>query len=500
MSSTDQSPSGRCVVVGAGLAGLAAADVMVSEGWQTTLIDPVGRAGGVIETIREDGWLIERSADSFLTSKPEAVELVERLGLGADVLPLRPTSRRALVLGRGELYPVPAGFRLMAPGQLASILRSPLLSPLAKLRVCLERFVPASTADDESLESFAIRRLGREAYERLVQPLVSGIWTADPTKLSMAAALPDFLSMEKQAGSLRTGELKRLKSVDRNEGTAGARYGQFVTLASGLDTFPRRWCEHLQQRGLSCLQARVDRVDHVDTYRVQLAPTPTERSADTGFAQPGASLLEADTLIVSTPATPAAALLQQVCPALSAELGSIAYAGSAIVSLGFPREAVRHPLNAAGLVIPRQEGRSILAISFSSSKFPGRAPEGHVLMRVFLGGALDPEAATLNDETLSERAIGEVADLLGVTGTPSLIRVARWEGAMPQYHLGHRERVARIRQLVEGIPGCGVAGAALNGVGIPQVIASGRESARQAITSSSCRLLPRALPSPSSSS
>lgn len=499
MPVADRSLPPRCVVIGGGLSGLAAADAMQTAGWQTTLIDPAGRGGGVIETVRDDGWLVERSADSFLTSRPEAIEQVERLGLAAEVLPLQLTARRALVLGRGQLHPVPAGFRLMAPGRLWSLLTSPLLSPHAKLRLLLERFVrPADTAD-ESLESFAVRRLGREAYEQLVQPLVSGIWTADPTRLSMAAALPDFLAMEQRSGSLRAGELERLQTADRNEGTAGARYGQFVTLASGLDTLASRWTAHLQQQGVTCLQARVERIEQSPPYRLSLAATTQPSTHAHGFHQPAESLLEAEAVIVSTPAPVACGLVASLCPDLSRELAGIEYAGSAIVSLGFPRAAVAHPLNAAGLVIPRRERRSILAVSFSSSKFPHRAPADHVLMRVFLGGALDPEAASLADHTLEQRATSEVGDLLGAKGTPSFVRVERWEGAMPQYHLGHKQRVARIEQLVQQLPGCGIAGAALTGVGIPQVIASGRAAARQAITSS-CRPLPRALPSPSSSS
>jgi oxygen-dependent protoporphyrinogen oxidase len=499
MPSPESSLNRRCIVIGAGLSGLAAAEVMINEGWHTTLVDAAGRAGGVIETIRDDGWLVERSADSFLTARPEALETTKQLGLEAQILPLQAKARRALVLRRSRLHAVPAGFRLMAPGRLLSLLRSPLLSPLGKLRVLLERFVPASQTSDESLEAFATRRLGREAFERLVQPLCSGIWTADPAKLSMAAALPDFLAMEKTSGSLRAGEKKRLRTADRNEAAAGARYGHFVTLATGLDTLPTRWIAHLRTRGLTTLQGRVSRIERTQTFRVELDPSP---AADAGFNAVPASTLEADAVLVTAPAPRAADMLRTVSPALAAELAGITYAGSAVVSLGYPREAVAHPLDAAGLVIPRQERRQILAVSFSSSKFPGRTPAGHVLMRVFLGGALDPAAASLDDSTLLTRATREVGQLLGASGSPSFARVERWEGSMPQYHLGHMERVARIHQLVADIPGCGLAGAALEGVGIPQVIASGRAAARQAMaTSSSCRpSLEQPLPSSSSSS
>ena len=207
------------VVIGGGLAGLAAAEALLNERPENagadragprrvTLIEPSGRAGGVVATIRRDGWLIERSADSFLAARPEAVALVERVGLADELIGIDPRVRRALILHHGRTQPVPAGFRLIAPGLVKSILTTPLLSPLGRLRLLCERFVPARSRDvaDESLERFAVRRLGREAFERLVQPLAAGIWTADPARLSMAAACPEFFAMEVRDGSIWAGE------------------------------------------------------------------------------------------------------------------------------------------------------------------------------------------------------------------------------------------------------------------------------------------------------
>ncbi len=484
MQPEDSSPTRRCIVIGAGLAGLAAADRMAAEGWHVEVIDASGRSGGVVETVRDAGWLIERSADNFLTSRPEALNVVRRLSLENELVPVQSKARRALVLGRGRLHAVPSGFRLMVPGSLSSIMKSSILSPAGKLRVALERFVPASRAEDESLEAFAVRRLGREAFERLVQPLVSGIWTADPARLSMAAALPDFLAMEKAFGSLRGGEKKRLTTAAGAEDTSGARYGNFVTLASGLNMLSARWCETLRSQGVSMIHARVKTVERTARFSITTEPVgqPSAPTAE-GFVTPTQTQIHADAVIIATPAPRAVEFLRGLSQPLANELSGIEYAGSAIVCLGYPREAVAHPLDAAGLVIPRRENRKILAVSFSSSKFPDRAPVGHVLMRVFLGGAPDPEAAALDDATLLDRATREVTELLGATGSPSLARIERWEGAMPQYHLGHLDRVARIRALSGEIAGLGIAGAALEGVGIPQVIQSGDAAARQAIAS-----------------
>jgi oxygen-dependent protoporphyrinogen oxidase len=191
----------------------------------------------------------------------------------------------------------------------------------------------------------------------------------------------------------------------------------------------------------------------------------------------GATPLDADAVVVAVPAPAAAVITAGADRELAALLGGIEYAGSAVVSLGFAREDVAHPLDAAGIVVPRIEGRRILAASFSSSKFPGRAPDGHVLVRTFVGGALDPSAAALDDEPLVALVRRELADVIGVSGPPKLVQIDRWTRAMPQYHLGHVERVAAIKRRLEGIAGLAIAGAAYEGVGIPQTIASGQAAA-----------------------
>ena len=477
------------VVIGGGMAGLAAAEALVNEratddgvdagARQVTLIEPSGRVGGVLETVRHDGWLVERSADSFLAARPEAVALVERLGLSGELIGVDPRVRRALILHRGRTQPVPAGFRLIAPGQARSILTTPLLSPLGRLRLLGERFVPPRSRGvaDESLEQFAVRRLGREAFERLVQPLAAGIWTADPARLSMAAACPEFFAMELRDGSLWAGERKRVRAAAGVPQAAGARYGQFLTLASGMETLPRRLADHLAARGVRFVNAAAQglsqRPDRV--WEVSLRGSAGDTAVG-GVTSPPVTI-EADAVIVAMPSSAAAGLLRSCDASLAAALAGIEYAGSAIVSLGFARDDVSHPLDAAGLVVPRCEGRRILAVSFSSQKFPGRAPEGSVLLRTFVGGALDPETAALEDERLMPLVLAELRDVLGVRGSPQLAQIDRWRGAMPQYTVGHAERVAQIRRLVAAHRGLAIAGAAYEGVGIPQVIASGHAAA-----------------------
>lgn len=462
------------------MAGLAAAeaasgDMAAGAAVQVTVVEASGRPGGVIGTVRRDGWLVERSADTFLAARPEAIGLARRCGLEAELVGVTPEVRRALVWSHGRPLPVPAGFRLLAPSRIGSMLATPLLSPWGRLRVLLERWLPPRRPqgqdDDESLERFVVRRLGREAFERLVQPLAAGIWTADPARLSMAAACPEFLAMERESGSLWRGERMRQRTTPRGNDVAGARYGQFLTLAGGMETLPARLAELLRDRGVRFVHGSAGAVS---------------RSAAGGWLVPvglpsaGEPLeLAADAVVIATPAPVAARLLSGVDAALARELAAIEYAGSAVVSLGFRRGDVGHPLDAAGMVVPRCAGRRILAASFSSAKFPDRAPAGCVLLRVFIGGALDPEAVLLDDAALVERARAELAALLGVRGAPLLEQVDRWQGAMPQYHVGHLERVAAIEAATGRLDGLALAGAAYRGVGIPQVIASGRMAAER---------------------
>ena len=474
------------VIIGGGLAGLAAAEALLpggadastGDGRRVTLIETSGRFGGVVQTDRRDGWLIERSADSFLATRPEAVGLVNRLGLTNELIGVDPGVRRALVLHRGRTQPVPSGFRLLAPSRLRSILTTPVLSPLGRLRLLGERFIRsrAVTAKDESLEHFALRRLGREAFEALVQPLAAGIWTADPARLSMAAACPEFFAMELSAGSLWAGEQRRIRAAIGDSQAAGARYGQFLTLASGMETIPRRLADHLAARGVRFITDSVTDLSQLPDHRWQvfLRGLKGDDAADTP------AVIEADAVVMAVPSPTAATLLRRCDPTLSGALAAIEYAGSTIVSLGFARDDVSHPLDAAGLVVPRREGRRMLAASFSSQKFPGRAPAGSVLIRTFVGGALDPETAAIEDARLVPLVLKELREVLGVRGSPQIVQVNRWLGAMPQYTVGHCEHVATIQQLVAGHRGLALAGAAYEGVGIPQVLASGQAAAASA--------------------
>lgn len=455
----------RVAIIGGGIAGLAAAHRLheIEPPLSITLFEAADRLGGALRTEQQGGYLLELGADNFITNVPWGVELCRRLGLADQLLPTRESQRRAMVVHRRKLVPVPAGFRLLSPTRTLPILRSPLLSWPGKLRMLAERFVPRANGDeDESLAAFARRRLGREAFERLVQPLVAGIYTADAEKLSMRAALPRFVEMERQHGGLIRAARYATSSDSADE--SGARYGMFVAPRGGMSSI------------VDALAARLPR----ETARLSCAVREIAPAADRSWTVLVDGKAERfDAVVLAAPAPAAATLLASFDAELAEDLRQIEYAGSAIVLLGYRRDQIAHPLDSFGFVVPTLERRGILAASFSSVKFEERAPRDRVLIRVFLGGAERPEQVALDDEALRQMAIEELAELLGAAGEPELTRVVRWPNSMPQYHVGHVRRVERIESRAARFPTLALAGNAYRGVGVPHCIHSGEQAAER---------------------
>lgn len=474
----------RIAIIGGGISGLTAAlrvhELAVEQhrDVRVTLLEASNRLGGILQTERIGEYLVEHAADMWITNKPEGVRLCEKLGLAERLIPTDAKFRKSLVLRGGRAYPVPEGFQLMVPEQAWPMLRSPLLSWRGKLRMLAETFVPARRdGADESLADFVGRRFGREAFERLVQPLVGGIYTADPEKLSLKATLPRFLEMEQQHGSLIRAVLRRSREDQRAEaaGTSGARYGLFVSLPNGLEEL----FATLAKRVAEFAEIRCDQ-------RVRsVARTPTFERPDVGvrstFTIETDGVEHFDAVILAVPSFIAADLLADGCPSLADELRRIEYASTVVVASGHKLSDIEHPLDAFGLVIPHIERRQILAVSFTSRKFPGRAPDGHVLLRTFVGGALQPELCDLDDAAILELVRRELHELLGVRGEPDFAVVLRHTRAMPQYHVGHLDLVSRIQNAVEQIPDLALAGNFLSGVGIPDSIASGEAAAERVL-------------------
>jgi oxygen-dependent protoporphyrinogen oxidase len=518
----------RIAIIGGGISGLAAAlrahelAAEQNRDVRITLFEAADRLGGVLRTERIGEYLVEHAADMWITNKPEATRLCEKLGLAERLIPAAAKFRKSLVLRGGRAYPVPEGFQLMVPEQAWPMLRSPLLSWRGKLRLLWEYFVPARRAEaDESLADFVRRRCGREAYERLVQPLVGGIYTADPEKLSLKATLPRFIEMEHQHGSLIRAALRQSRQSEKPAGTSGARYGLFVSLPNGVEElvsalsvrvakFADVRCRTSIQRIQKTPSGFIVATTETLSLRERVADRPGEgRSvqnppidensngsrAANGSLTPALSQRERgpdkaaehfDAVILAVPSFIAANLLRENNATLSNELSQIEYASTVVVASGHKLSDIEHPLDAFGLVIPQIERRRILATSFTSRKFPGRAPEDHVLLRTFVGGALQPELCELDDEAMLNLVRQELRALLGVRGEPDFAVVLRHHRAMPQYHVGHLDRVARIQSVLEQTPGLALAGNFLGGVGIPDSIGSGEAAAERVLGSPTC--------------
>jgi oxygen-dependent protoporphyrinogen oxidase len=456
----------RIAVVGGGISGLAAAHRLVelsrARGLpiDLRLLEASARLGGVIDTERRDGFVIEAGPDSFLSEKPAALRLCERLGIADRLVGTREEFRRTYVVRDGRLHPLPDGFLLMAPTRFWPLVTTPLFSWPGKLRMGLDLVLPRRPgAADESVTDFVTRRLGREALERVAQPLVGGIYTADPDRLSLAATMPRFIEMERTQRSLILAMWRqRRRAAAAPADGSGARWSLFLSFDTGLQCL----VEQLARR----LPEGVLRLDQ---------PVRTLERTTTGWRIDGA--LDCDAIVLALPAYVVAGLVRGADAVLANELAAIPYASSATVTLAFRREDIPFPLDGFGFVVPHIERRALLAATFSSLKYPGRAPAEFVLVRTFVGGALQPELVELGDAELLARVRQELADLIGVRAQPELARIARWPRAMPQYHIGHLERVARIAARVGALPGLHLAGNAYAGVGIPDCIRSGEEAA-----------------------
>jgi protoporphyrinogen/coproporphyrinogen III oxidase len=470
----------RIVVVGGGISGLAAAHRVTEVAMQRrvavdlALCEARERLGGIIATERHDGYLIEAGPDAFLTDKPWGMALCDRLGLTPRLIGTRPTHRRTFVVHAGRLHPLPEGFALLAPTRLRPVLRSGLFSWRGKARMALDLVLPRGDADgDESLAHFVTRRLGREVLDRVAQPLVAGIYTADPATLSLGATMPRFLEMERRYGSVIRGLRHTRPSGNGPSGGAGGGppWNLFVAPRDGMETLIASLASRLPA-GAIHLGSRV--------LSVRPRSVPPGRPAYRLEIE-GGSVMEADAVIIATEAHHAGAIVAGMDAGLAEMLLAIPYASSAVVTLAYRREKIAYPVDGFGFVVPHREGRSILACTFSSIKFSGRAPEGWILLRVFLGGSLQRSMLDRDDAGLAATAIHEVETLLCIAETPHLVRVHRHREAMPQYLVGHLDRIAAIEARTARYPGLALAGGAYRGVGIPDCIRSGEDAAERAL-------------------
>lgn len=486
MALADQTPADAAndgavdvAIVGGGISGLATAYYLQRQAEREprplryTLLERSNRAGGKIITEQIAGFgdrpfVVEGGPDSFITQKPWAMQLARELGLEERILGTNDHLRKTYVLNRGKPTPLPDGVLMIVPTRFLPFALSPLISPLGKLRMGLDFFIPAKRDDeDETLADFIRRRLGDEALDKIAEPLMSGIYNAEAERQSLLATFPRFRDIEKRHGSLIRGMLAAKRSpkpaAAAPNGAPPKPVSMFTSLHDGT------------QELVDALSAQLTGDIRLGVAVTALAAQP-DRSGYRLTLDDGTALV-ARQVVLATPAFVSAGLLRPLSPGAADLLASIRYVSTGTISLGFRRDEVAHPLNGFGVVIPRSERRPINAITWSSTKFNHRAPDGHVLLRVFFGGSRNPQMVDRADEELLAIVRSELDALLGIRAEPVFHRLFRWRNATPQYDAGHLQRVTAIEAALP--TGIYVTGSPYRGIGIPDCVHQAQGTAGQ---------------------
>jgi oxygen-dependent protoporphyrinogen oxidase len=446
------------VVVGGGIAGLAAAWELVRRGFRPTVLEASDRAGGVILTEQVNGFVIDAGPDALLVQKPAAITLCHELGLGDRLIPTQ-LPRVAFVLRDGELIPLPEASFLGLPTRLGPFVRTKLFSWSGKMRMAREWLIaPRRDPGDESIASFIRRRFGVEAVDYLAEPLLAGIHAGDVNRLSIATLFPRLAEAERTHGSV----LRALSSMR----IVASPQGAFLSLPGGIGELVTALVAQLPPNTIR-YGARVRHINGTGPFTITLDAGET---------------LHASRVIVASPAWAAAEMLAGVDATLASLCAEINYTSSAIAVFGLRADQVRHPLKGSGFVVPRVEHRRIMAATWVSSKWPLRAPEGHVLLRAFLGGAADPDILSEIDSIIAQRAWNELTSVLGISGEPMVTRVYRWPRASAQHEVGHMERMRAIDQRLINIPSLHLTGSGFRSTGIPDCVADARATAAKVET------------------
>jgi oxygen-dependent protoporphyrinogen oxidase len=509
----------RIAVVGGGMTGLGAARVLeaarardVSIDWHLYEQDP--RFGGKVHTVRRDGFVVEGGPDSAIIEKPWPITTAREVGIGDRFLDCNEDIRKSFVFARGRLHELPEGIILMVPTRMVPFALSGLMSWPGKVRMGMDLLLPRGGAAtvgpggsvgpalDESLGDFVRRRLGKEALQRIAEPIVAGIHAGDPEHMSVRATFPMFLDMEREHRSLIVAMLKRRKARQRGAAARGPS-GAPVPAASGASGSagsepgtgmrppgPKSYFYSFRTGLQDLSDAIVASLPPERLHAGTGVKTLTECGAGCGArAGSGAYALElrdgsrfvADAVVLATPAWASGELLRAVAPLAAADLASIEYVSTATASVAFKADQVGHDLRGFGFVVPRAEDRPVMATTWSSSKFDGRAPGGHVLLRSFLGRAGREAAAQLDDDEMAAVVRSELREIMGISAEPEFVEIFRWPRGMPQYRVGHVELVSHIEAAVSRVPGIELAGGAYHGIGIGDCLREGSAAAERAL-------------------
>ena len=466
----------QVVIVGGGISGLSAAYFLEQQARKAGLeisihlMEQRARLGGVILTEQSGGFLVEGGPDSFLAQKPAAIELCRELGLGDQLLPSNDHRRKTYVWQGGKLKELPDGLMFVVPTKVWPIFRNDLFSLSGKLRLALSPLLASSQnrESDISVADYVRQRLGRQVLERLAEPMLAAVYGGDVDTLSARAVLPQLMALEEKYGSLWRGIYAARRERASNGGVR-TKSSLFVTLRDGVGQLTAALEKQLKRTQIST-QREIVKIGFLGGiggigFRVEW--------------KEGA--MEADAVILAAPAHATARLIRELDARLADQLAGIPYHSSLIVSLGFDEGEMGRELNGFGFLVPRSEGRALIACTWVNTKFSHRSAPGHLLLRCFLGGARNPSVLGENDSRILEITLRELAEIMGLRAQPKFVRIFRWEKCMPQYAVGHLRRLEEISSLVAGHPGLFLAGNGYRGIGIPDCIQSSAGAAAAAI-------------------
>lgn len=450
----------KIAIIGGGISGLALAYRLEQIAKQKNkqveihLFEKSSHTGGTIQTKHQDGFILEKGPDGFLQQKSVVRDLAKELGIENELISTKPTNRRSMILQKGQLIEVPDGFYLMSPAKIIPFLKSPLLSWRGKIRTLLEPFIPAKKNDaEESLADFVRRRFGKENLEKISQAMLGGIYTADPEHLSMQAALPRFTEMEKQHGSILKGVIA---SMAQTKDISGPRYGLFGSFHEGMS------------RLTDALTSRIP-VDHLH-LNTQVQGITYDSISKNWKLSTNNQDYTFDEVCLTVPSHIASSIITNLTQAQRHAFKNIPYASSAILHFGFKNDQIKNRPSAIGFIVPHKENKHFIACSFMSNKYDHRAPEGFDLIRVFAGGALQEEVLQWPLDKLRSTILEELSNILKIDGNPIIEDIAVWPNSMPQYTLGHMDRVEKMKGIISEYPNLHFTGNAFGGVGIPDLI------------------------------
>ncbi|MCP3779027.1 protoporphyrinogen oxidase [Paenibacillus sp. MZ03-122A] len=466
--------SKKVVILGGGISGLSAAFYVkkLAEDRQLeveiTLVEKSERLGGKLQTVRQNDFMIEKGPDAFLARKTAILDLTMELGLEAELVSTNPKAKSACILHKGKLHTMPMGFILGIPTKLTPFIRTGLISPLGKARAALDLIITAKKGDaDESLGDFIKRRLGKEVLDQITEPLLSGIYAGDTHSLSLMSTFPQFKLMEQKHGSLIKGMSKGAgkKPAVQDKLPDIAKKSMFLSYRLGLSTIVERLKERL------------------DTVRFVMGQGVVEVRKESGYQVilEHGQKIDTDAVICAVPAFEAATLFSGVASA--SWLHKIHYVSVANIALAYKNTDLNFAFEGTGFLVPRKEGKKITACTWSSTKWSHTAPEGYTLLRTYIGHAGAQDWIQMTDDQLVDAARKDLKDLMGLEAEPEFVEVSRCDRSMPQYPIGHKEHMAKMRQdFAQYLPGVFLCGAGYGGVGIPDCIAQGKEAAEQLLS------------------